>query len=125
MYTRNSRGFFLECIIVHYFYLNFTCYHSAHVKASLKFSSIDNDLAFLLTLLIYYYPIFQIINTDRKKLFESLMVLLQKIFSTTNLKSRDVKNPQAPNRIIHLSYPYICCTVKIIIKQNFGYSVVS
>lgn len=91
---KEFQRFFLECIIVHYFYLNFTCYHSAHVKASLKFSSIDNVLVFLLTSLIYYYPIFQIINTDRKKLFESLMVLPQKIFSTTNLKSRDVKTPK-------------------------------
>lgn len=94
MYTKNSRGFFPECITVHDLYLNFTCHYSTHFKASLKFSSVDNIFVFLLTLLINYYPILQIINMDRKKLFESLMVLPQKIFSTANLKRRDIKAPK-------------------------------
>lgn len=79
---------------VHDLYLNFTCYYSTHSKASLKFSSVDNIFVFLFTLLINYYPILQIFNMDRKKLFESLMVLPQKIFSTANLKRRDIKVPK-------------------------------
>lgn len=45
------------------------------------------------------------------------MVLPQKFFSATNLKSRDLKDTQAStiSRIIHLSYPHTCYTIRIII----------